>query len=130
SPASAPCLARALTVDRAVAALPAPVSEMKGAFLASLTAAGPVITSIPRVDRPAGIPFLAAIARRLDWRVVSGLAAAGLVGVGLWAASGPRPSQADVPGPRHELLARGVDFVADMSKARTPRDRAGVSLSL
>src|SRR5262245_1736290 len=101
-------LAKARKLDLAVANLSAPSSaEAKAAFLDYLTADGPIIKSVPMIERRS---TFAAITRRLDWRVVSGLAAAALIGVGFWAFSGPRKPVVEVAGSRHELLAKGVDF--------------------
>lgn len=120
-------LARARQLDASLAAMPVPSSSgAKAAFLDSITRAGPVITSIPRLDRPAGVTFF----RRVDWRVVSGLAAAALVGVGVWFGSGPGKTVAEVAGPKHALLGKGVDFVAAMSTARTPQERTRVSMTM
>ncbi len=128
-----PCtvwLARAKQLDLSLVNLPAPSSaEAKAAFLDYLTAAGPIIKSVPKSDRSNSSP-LVAWAQRLDWRVVSGLAAAALVGVGIWALSGNGKPVAEVAGPKHELLARGVDFVAAMSTAKTPQERTQFSMAM
>jgi hypothetical protein len=50
------------------------------------------------------------------------------VGVGIYSYSGGGKTQTEIAGPKHELLARGVDFVADMSTAKTSQDRTKASL--
>src|SRR5689334_5914162 len=116
-----PCmawLAKARKLDGAIANLSAPSSaEAKAAFLDYLTADGPIIKAVPMLDGPPRFSFVAA-AKKLDWRVVSGLAAATLVGVGIWGFAGGNKPNTDVAGPKHELLAKGVDFAAAMSVAR------------
>jgi len=128
-----PCaawLAKARTLDGAVANLSAPSSaEAKAAFLDYLTAYGPIIKAVPVIDVPPRFSF-AAVAKKLDWRVVSGLAAATLVGVGIWGLAGGSKPNPEVAGPKHELLARGVDFAAAMSVARTPQDRTRASVTM
>jgi hypothetical protein len=123
-------LAKARKLDAAIANLSAPSSaEAKAAFLDYLAADGPIIKAVPSVGRPAGFS-LATLTKQFDWRVVSGLAAAALVGVGIWAFSGGGKPIPEVAGPKHELLARGVDFVAAMSSAKTPQERARASVAM
>ena len=124
-----PCtawLAKARKLDFAVANLPAPTSaEAKAAFLDYLTADGPIIKAVPEFDRSKRVAV-----GWFDWRVASGLAAAALVGVGLWAFSDGGKKPTEVAGPKHELLARGVDFVAAMSQAKTPQGRTTASVAM
>ena len=114
-----PCtawLARATDLDRAVANLPAPDSAeaLRGVRrLPERRRAGHPIHS---ADRPAGFS-LVALGKRVDWRVVSGLAAVVLISVGIWAFSGDSKPAPEVAGPKDEPLARGVDFVTAMGKA-------------
>src|SRR5436190_280474 len=82
--ACAAWLERARQLDLSVAGLQAPdSSEARAAFVDYLAAAGPVIKSVPKVNPSAGFPLIAFF-RKLDWRVVSGLAASAAVGVGIW----------------------------------------------
>src|SRR5262245_26467186 len=120
---------KARKLDRLLAVLPAPNSaESKAAFLDYLMADGPIIKAVPLVDRPDRFSF-GTFVSKFDWRVVSGLAAAALVGVGYWGFSGGGKNPTEVAGPKHELLARGVDFAAAMSTARTPQERTRASLA-
>jgi hypothetical protein len=117
-------LDRFLLLDTELADLPAPASEVRAAFLESLTAAGPVIKSIPSVPYRAGWSWPAA--KRVGWKPAAGLAAAAVVGVGLWANRGgaPKPIEADVAaGPRHELLQQVVALDNRLARAATPRER-------
>ncbi|HEY2784288.1 MAG TPA: hypothetical protein VGJ05_04860 [Fimbriiglobus sp.] len=123
-------LVRAKQLDLSLVNLPAPNSDdAKTAFLESLAADGPIIRTIPRSDRTQAFSFVA-LARRLDWRVVSGLAASVAVGVGIWGLSGPGKKVAEVAGPKHELLAQSVDFVTSMSTATNPQDRTRLSMTM
>jgi hypothetical protein len=113
--------ARVLAAD--LAALPAPSGESaKLAFLDSLLAAGPVIKTVPT---PLGSgTTLRDLLARIPLRPVGTIAAAALVGVGLWSAlPGPKPPQAKAEPPRHELLRKVVALNTELAASATPRDR-------
>jgi hypothetical protein len=124
-----PCrryLDRYLLLNAELAALPAPPGgDAKAAFLDSLTAAGPVIKSIPTLPARTGSGSWRAVARRVPLGPAAGLAAAVVVGVGLWAnRGGPKPVQADPGvGTRHELLARVVALDGKLARAGTVQER-------
>jgi hypothetical protein len=111
--------ARLLVLADDLRTLPAPDSDAaKADFLDHLTAAGPVIKTIPTLVRPA----------RFDWHTltkpVGGLAAAIAVGVGLWALiSGKQVAVAEPPLARHELLQRVVAIDTDLSRLTDPKAR-------
>lgn len=118
---------RAAALDAELAALPAPASDdARAAFLDSLTAAGPVIRSVPVVPAGARWAWRPRVPARA-WKPVGGLAAAVAVGVGLWAArpaKGPERDYAE--GRRHELLTRVVALDARLAKAEGPEHRIPV----
>jgi hypothetical protein len=113
---------RFLLLDTELADLPAPPTEARAAFLESLTAAGPVIKSIPSVPYRSGGSWRPAV----RWAPAAGLAAAAVVAVGVWAnrGGGPKPPEVDVAaGPRHELLERVVALDNRLARAATPQER-------
>jgi predicted nucleic acid-binding Zn ribbon protein len=114
--------ARALAAD--LAALPAPSAESaKLAFLDSLEAAGPVIKTVPAAHAT-GSTSLRDLLRRVPLRPVGTIAAAALVGVGLWSAlPGPKPPQAKADPPRHELLNKVVALNTELAGLAAPKDR-------
>lgn len=113
--------ARALAADLAV--LPAPSSESaKLAYLDSLLAAGPVIKTVPAAIGSG--TTLRDLLRKVPVRPVATVAAAALVGVGIWSAiPGPRPPQAKAEPPRHELLQKVVALNTDLAATASPKDR-------
>jgi hypothetical protein len=116
---------RANQLTAELAALPAPdSSHAKAAFLDAVTAAGPVIKSVPAVPHRPGWSW-PALPRSVSWKPVAGLAAAAAVAVGLWAnRGGPRPTPPDpAAGPRHELLHEVVALDNKLSRATTPQER-------
>lgn len=92
---------------------PPPPADKKTALIDELTEAGPVITSIPKAQ--ASKPF---ISRRV-LTSAGGLAAAVLVGVGIWmiAKLGPKPETAQTPAPRHPLLDKVMQRNLALMKA-------------
>jgi hypothetical protein len=121
-------LDRSARLTAELAALPAPASDARAAFLDSLTAAGPVIKSIPTVPSRAGSGSWRSVARRVSWKPAAGLAAATAVAVGLWAnRGGPKPADPDIAaGPRHELLHRVTVLDNRLARAGTPQERIPV----
>ncbi len=113
--------ARVLVADLAV--LPAPSGESaKLAFLDSLVAAGPVIRTVP-TTLGSGTTLRDLLAR-IPLRPVGAVAAAALVGVGVWSAlPGPRPPQAKADPPRHELLTKVVALNTELAGLAAPKDR-------
>ncbi len=113
--------ARALVAD--LARLPAPSGEAaKLAFLDSLLAAGPVIKTIPAAN--ASGTTLRDVLARIPARPVGAIAAAALVGVGLWSAlPGPRPPLAKAEPARHELLGKVVALNTELARLAAPKDR-------
>jgi hypothetical protein len=112
---------RALAAD--LAALPVPSGESaKLAYLDSLVAAGPVIKTVPG---PIGSSTtLRDLLARIPLRPAATVAAAALVGVGIWSAlPGPKPPVAKADPPRHELLNRVVALNTELAGLTAPKDR-------
>ena len=114
---------RAGNLDALIAALPVPASEAaKRAFVESLATLGPVIHTKPSIlsaDPHSGTfrPFRA-IARRVEWKFVAGLAAAVLVAVTAWTMwPGGRQPIAEKDGPRQELLAKQNKHLTALASA-------------
>jgi hypothetical protein len=126
-----PCrryLDRSIQLAAELAALPAPPADAaKAAFLDSLTAAGPVIKTIPTVPARTGSGSWRSVARRVPWKPAAGLAAAAAVAVGVWVSRGPKPVEPDwAAGPRHELLHQVVELDNQLARAATPQERIPV----
>jgi hypothetical protein len=123
--------ARLVELHQQLAALPAPDSTAtRLAFLDALTAAGPVIKSIPTLPSQSGSGTAwRSVARSLTWRpIAAGLAATVVVGVILWQGQrGETVAEPDIAvGPRHELLKNVVAYNAQLSQADTPQERIPV----
>lgn len=113
--------ARVLAAD--IAVLPVPASESaKLAFLDSLMAAGPVIRTVP--STVATGTSLRDFLKRIPVRPVATVAAALLVGAGIWSAIPPSKPQLAVAEPRrHELLQKVVTLNTELAALTEPKDR-------
>ena len=118
------CLAwwkQAAWLERLLEQLPAPPppADKKTALIDELTSAGPIIHTVPRpaaADRP--------LVTRRTLAYAGGLAAAVLVGVGVWLAV--RPSGKPEPpavAQRHPLLDKMVQRDVALARAETPAKR-------
>jgi hypothetical protein len=117
-------LERARALDAEIATLPVPSSEAaKLAYLDSLTAAGPVIKTVPSTLARGSVSLRELLAK-VPVRPVATAAAAVLVGVGVWSAwpvGGPPVAKADPP--RHELLQKVVTLNTELAGVTAPKDR-------
>jgi hypothetical protein len=114
-------LERYAALAKTIRSFAAPSSELaKIAFVDSLGEAGPIIRSLPGTTA-AGFSFKAFF--RSASKPLMGTAAAVAVGLGLWAASGPRRSVAEAPAPRHELLKKVVASNAALAATSDPKAR-------
>jgi hypothetical protein len=112
---------QAVRLETLVAALPVPPApaDKKTTFLDDLAAEAlvfPKVTATPR--RAWSLP-------RLPAKALAGLAAALLVGVGIWGATkkGDPPVAVKHPSPRSPFLEKVVQRDLALAKARTPGDR-------
>jgi hypothetical protein len=119
------CLAwwkQAARLEQLLELLPAPPppADKKAAMIGELTEAGPVIKSVPRpaaADRPL-------VSRRI-LTYAAGLAAAVLVGVGIWliAKPGHKQETAQPAGPRHPLLDKVMQRDLALMRANKPEQK-------
>jgi len=112
---------QAARLETLVAALPVPPApaDKKTTFLDDLAAEALVFPKVTAPSRRAwNLP-------RPSAKALAGLAAALLVGVGVWSATkGGKPVAAlKPPAPRHALLEKVVQRDLALAKARTPGDR-------
>jgi hypothetical protein len=98
---------------------PPPPADKKTALIDELTGVGPVIKSIPRVATPDRPLFT-----RRTLTYIGGLAAAVLVGIGLWqiVRPGGKPDVASAP-PRHPLLDKVIQRNVALSRADSATKR-------
>jgi hypothetical protein len=117
-------LERARALDAEIVNLPVPSSEAaKLAYLDSLTAAGPVIKTVPSTLARGSVSLRELLAK-IPVRPVATVAAAVLVGVGVWSAWPPgRPPVAKPDAPRHELLQKVVALNTELAGITAPKDR-------
>lgn len=110
--------------------LPAPPApgDRKAAFIDDLTAAGPVIRSIPLLDRCRGRSPLAAVFASSTARYAVALAASVLLALGGWLLVRPTrgPETAQLPAPKHPLLEKIVQRNLTLSQTKTPAQRLEV----
>lgn len=115
---------QAAKLERLLERLPAPPApaDKKTAMIDDLTAAGPVIRTVPRLAEPAGLPggdFL-----RRNSRYVAALAAAVLVVLGGWLLLKPNGQKGEVAAaPRHPLLEKLVQRDVALARATTSAQR-------
>ena len=117
---------QATRLERLLENLPAPPppADKKAALIDDLTAAGPIIKSIPAAPRPAGRVSLAATRGA---KAVAGLAAAVLIGIGGWQLIKPTGTAIQAQtAPRHPLLEKVVQRDLALAKVNTPAQRLEV----
>jgi hypothetical protein len=124
-------LTKAVRLDRLLAQLPTPSSELaKETFLEQVLAEGPIIRSMPVVPSSVGSGTFRNVGkmfRSVSPKLLSGLAAGVLVTLGgVWFLTRPKqpviePELAEKP--KHELLARSVKHHVDLSQSRTAPER-------
>ncbi|MBY0514118.1 MAG: hypothetical protein K2P78_09435 [Gemmataceae bacterium] len=116
---------QAARLERLVEQLPAPPppADKKATLIGELTDAGPVIRSVPRAQA-AGRPFVS----RQVLTYAGGLAAAVLVGVGLWLVVRPsgKPEVAQAPAPRHPLLDKVMQRDLALMRANKPEQKLDI----
>ncbi len=112
------------TMARAIAALPAPTSELaKLTFTDSLTSAGPIIRSVPALTT-----------RSFSWRGIysatakplAATAAAIAVGLGIWAMVPASRIKPEYVAARHDLLRKVVASNATLAQTTDPKARIEV----
>ena len=118
-PACAAWRATAAKLERFLEVLPAPPApaDKKSVLIDELTSDGPVIRSVPKIDRRPS---------RIGGRHVAALAAAVMVAVGGWwvvtRPSAKNPDRADAT-PKHPLLEKMVQRSQSLARAETPAKR-------
>ena len=123
------CLAwwnRVARLERMIAHLPVPPApDNKKAVLIDDLTVGPVITTVPALDRRSAWSPLAPRRATPAMKYVAGLAAAVLVAVGGWAVVRPSrtPDVAKAVAPKHPLLDKVVGRDLDLARATTPAQR-------
>ena len=119
---------QAVRLEQLLQQLPVPAApaDRKAEMIDELTAAGPVIKSIPSLHRPTGPGLFATVLAIPGLKYVGGLAAAILVVVGGWQMfrPGPTPPIAQAPpGPTDPLLKAVVECDLALARAATPVQR-------
>jgi hypothetical protein len=120
---------QAVRLEQLLEQLPVPAApnDRKAAMIDDLTAAGPVIKSVPTLHRPSGRSPLAAVLAIPGLAYVGGLAAAILVLVGGWQLfrTGPAPVAKIIPS-EDPLLKAMVRRDLALAQAKTPAQRLEV----
>lgn len=126
--------AAAVQLDGLLKRLPVPAAARMDTFLSDLEADGPVIRTrpvVPSTQTGSGAfkPVVKWL-KRIDWKYVGGgVAAAVVIGLGLWALA-PRPTgkpEETAEKMKSERLARMVKRTNELATtARTPHQRVGV----
>ncbi|HXD86692.1 MAG TPA: hypothetical protein VN641_09370 [Urbifossiella sp.] len=118
---------QAVRLEQLLTRLPAPPAptEKKNAFLDELTAAGPVIKSIPAVPRSSVRSLFSRIGRIPAAKTLAGLAAAILIAVAGWLMTRPGPNNTIVAkeAPRDPFLEIIVKRDLDLARAKSPEQR-------
>lgn len=117
---------QAARLERLLAELPAPPAPAgkKEALIDELTAAGPVIKTVPSFGRSAPSPGLAFLRRH--WKPVAGLAAAVLVVLGGWqlfSGNGGNGTAAKTRTPPHQLVSSLVRVHVELAAAKGDPER-------
>jgi hypothetical protein len=130
-PACQAVQSKAVRLDRLLAQLPAPSSELaRDTFVEQVLAEGPIIRSIPVLPSSVGSGTFRNVGnmfRSVSPKLLSGLAAGVLVTLGgVWFLTRPKqpviePELAEKP--KHELLARSVKHHVELSRSRTAPER-------
>jgi hypothetical protein len=126
---------RAVRLDALLAALPVPPApaDKKAALIDELTAAGPVITSIPSIPRRTGRSFIERTWSLPAAKSIAGIAAALFIVFSGWLlirpSKGPNGSAVESK-PRDPFLERIVKRDLALAQARTPDQRLEVLGSL
>ena len=117
---------QAVRLDRLLEQLPAPPApaDKKAAMLDELAAAGPVIRSIPAVERGTGRSVFVKLLAVPGVRYAAGLAAAVLIAVGGWMAFRPtKQPEVAVPSPRDPFLDKIVKRNVALAQTKAPDER-------
>lgn len=118
---------QAVRLDRFLEQLPAPPApaDKKAAMLDELAAAGPVIRSIPAVDRGTGRPVFVKLFAVPGVKYAVGLAAAVLIAVGGWMAfrTDKGPPIAQPSSPRDPFLEKIVKRNVALAQTKAPDER-------
>jgi hypothetical protein len=118
---------QAARLERLLERLPAPPppADKKAALIEELTAAGPVIRTVPSVPRPAGPSRLVGLLKTRAAKYAGALAAAVLLAVGGWQLIKPTgTATVEVAAPRHPLLEKAVQRNVALARPQnTPAQR-------
>ncbi|MDB5311075.1 MAG: hypothetical protein JWO38_5277 [Gemmataceae bacterium] len=128
-PACAAWWKRAAQLEQLLGLLPVPAApaDKKAALLDDLTAAGPVIKSIPSVDRRSGRSAFELVGALPGLKYVAGLAAAVLVVLGGWLVLRPtKQPEVVTHTPRHPFLEKVIQRDLALTQAKTPEQRLEV----
>jgi hypothetical protein len=130
-PACRAVQSKAVRLDRLLAQLPTPSSELaRESFLEQVLAEGPIIRSIPVIPSSVGSGTFRNVGRMfrgVSPKLLSGLAAGVVVMLGgVWFFNRPKPPAIEpelAEKPKHELLARSVKHHVELSQSRTAPER-------
>ncbi|HEY3787473.1 MAG TPA: hypothetical protein VGL71_01405 [Urbifossiella sp.] len=121
---------QAIRLERLLAQLPAPAapSDKKAALIDELTAAGPVIRSIPAIPRPSGRSIFVRAWSQPAVRTIAGLAAAILIVVSGWMMTRPGPGPEGIvkEKPRDPFLEKIVQRDLALAQAKSSEQRLEV----
>ena len=123
---------RAVRLEQLLAQLPTPPApaDKKAALLDELTAAGPVIKSIPSLERRTGRSIFVRAWSLPAVKTIAGLAAAVLIAIGGWMmmkpGSGPDGTAKEREGPRDPFLEKLVQRDLALAQAKSPEQRLDV----
>ena len=124
-------LAKAKRLDRVLAQLPVPCSQLaQETLVEQILAEGPVIRTKPIAPSSVGsgtFPNVGKLLGRVSPKLLAGLAAGVMVTLGgVWFFTRPKPSVSEpelAEKPKHEFLARSVKHHVALSKSRTAPER-------